>query len=298
MRVKIPSGLERKSLFNYLVDNKDRIIKEKKSMAIKSDSFSFPYDVASDAEALKAAKSFATKAEGDQAATLNAGEAMVKFVVNTALWADSHLDVLGIDAPKKSIKERGPDGVGLIYHLKDHGDSTCDRIGYPKAIYTSMMTLADLGIKMPNSNLLSTQVVIFESLVKKTLSEELYQQYIDKEVKQHSVGIQYVQIELCINDPEYKDEFAAWGKYYPLVLNKSVVDESGYFWFVAEYKLFEGSAVLWGSNIVTPMLSDEDDDESEYKSTQRKRPETDSTENVDLVEYLSKNLKFKPLNQV
>lgn len=43
-------------------------------------------------------------------------------------------------------------------------------------------------------------------------------------------------------------------KYYPDVVNKEDVDKQGYFWAVLEAKLKEGSAVLMGSNWVTPTL--------------------------------------------
>ena len=89
----------------------------------------------------------------------------------------------------------------------------------------------------------------------------MFQLYKDEAVDQHSIGMQYMQLVLCVNDPEYKEEFADWEKYYPLVINKEKVDRAGYFWYVTEIKLYEISAVLFGSNELTPTVSTEKDNQ-------------------------------------
>jgi hypothetical protein len=58
----------------------------------------------------------------------------------------------------------------------------------------------------------------------------------------------------CINDEDYKEEFANWQKYYPDVANKDVADADGYFFAVTEARVIEGSAVVIGSNTATPTL--------------------------------------------
>jgi hypothetical protein len=40
-----------------------------------------------------------------------------------------------------------------------------------------------------------------------------------------------------------------------MVVNKEVADTKGYFWAVTEAQFIEGSAVVKGSNYVTPVLS-------------------------------------------
>jgi hypothetical protein len=64
-----------------------------------------------------------------------------------------------------------------------------------------------------------------------------------------------VSLFLCINDEENADKFKNWNTYFPNVINKDVAVESGYFFAVTEVKLLEVSAVLWGSNELTPVLS-------------------------------------------
>jgi hypothetical protein len=57
-----------------------------------------------------------------------------------------------------------------------------------------------------------------------------------------------------VSDKRYQEDKANWDKYYPMVANKEKADEEGYFFAVTEAKIIEGSAVLKGSNYVTPTL--------------------------------------------
>ena len=66
--------------------------------------------------------------------------------------------------------------------------------------------------------------------------------------------MKYVKYDMAINDEDYPNEFEAWNKYYPEIANKKTADEKGYFWYVLEAKVVEGSAVPLGSNFVTPTL--------------------------------------------
>jgi hypothetical protein len=61
---------------------------------------------------------------------------------------------------------------------------------------------------------------------------------------------------LCIdsNEAMYSNEKASWDKYYPMVANKEVADQKGFFWAVTEAKVIEGSAVVKGSNECTPVM--------------------------------------------
>ena len=84
--------------------------------------------------------------------------------------------------------------------------------------------------------------------------------------------MQYVNILLCVNNPDYKAEFANWQKYYPLVGNSEKADELGYFYAVTEAKLKEISCVIAGSNELTPTLDTKEDIESST-DTQTKEEE-------------------------
>ncbi len=73
-------------------------------------------------------------------------------------------------------------------------------------------------------------------------------------INQHSIGLKYIKIALAINDEDYKEEFEVWNKYFENVINKDKAEVNGFFWAVQEIKLIENSAVLFGSNEVTPTL--------------------------------------------
>jgi len=82
----------------------------------------------------------------------------------------------------------------------------------------------------------------------------MFDQYKDGNVKNHSVGMRYVDLQLAINDPDYKEEFANWNKYIDDIVNREEAEAQGFFWPVKEAKVIEGSAVPLGSNWVTPTL--------------------------------------------
>jgi hypothetical protein len=76
--------------------------------------------------------------------------------------------------------------------------------------------------------------------------------------------MRYVKLFFCYNSdlPEYSSDKQNFDKYYPMVLNKDEADKSGYFWAVTEAKNVEASAVVKGSNFLTPVLSIEFIDEN------------------------------------
>ena len=83
------------------------------------------------------------------------------------------------------------------------------------------------------------------------------EQYAKGYVTNHSVGMQYVKIEMAINSESKFDveEKATWDKYINQIVNRDEVELDGYFFAVTEAKVIEGSAVLLGSNYVTPTIS-------------------------------------------
>ena len=88
----------------------------------------------------------------------------------------------------------------------------------------------------------------------KEYDQRIFRDYKNGKINQHSIGLYYVKIFLCVNDEDYKQEFAAWNKYIDMVINRDQVEEDGYFWAVTEIKLIECSAVLAGANSLTPTL--------------------------------------------
>lgn len=250
------ADLKGKDLYKFLRENKQALIAEKKSVIKRSDPFTYTPSISrlkvkKDGSIVKADVTD-PDADGDGSAddegTMipDQDSIHVTVVANTALWCDSQLDVLLPDCWKNSIKQR----KGIIPHLHDHIHMIEAKIGEVAKIYSKDMKLADLGINQTGS----TQVLIFETDVMKSYNEKIFNQYKLGKINQHSIGLAYVKISLCINDEESEKEYDFWNKYYPLVINKDVVDELGYFWVVSEIKLIENSSVLFGANEITPTL--------------------------------------------
>jgi hypothetical protein len=140
-------------------------------------------------------------------------------------------------------------------------------------LYSEEYSLQDLGLNMIGT----TQCLVMESSVKESLDGKCYQMYADKMINQHSIGLQYVKLELAINDVNYPTEFDVWNKYFMNVINKDVATKDGYFWVVPEIKLLEISAVLWGSNELTPTVDDNEEKSKPSTDTEDKEDEPVST---------------------
>jgi hypothetical protein len=140
----------------------------------------------------------------------------------------------------------------MIMHLQEHKMDFKSIISDGKDLKVSAkdMTFKELGYKAEGN----TQVLFFESTVKRDRNLYMFKQYADGNVNNHSVGMRYVKLELAVNNEDYKEEFAIWNKYIGNVSNKEDAKAQGYFWAVLEAKVIEGSAVPIGSNQVTPTI--------------------------------------------
>jgi hypothetical protein len=173
---------------------------------------------------------------------------IVKIIANTYNWLDSHGDMHVDGCFTKSIQENKK-----IYHLDNHNHSFNSIVGSIESVEETKVNWNDLGVQM-NSK---TTCLIVNSEINDCYNEQVYDFYKNGLIDQHSVGMQYVNIILCANSnkPEDSQYLDNWNKYYPLLGNKDVADEDGYFWVVKEAKLKEVSCVLWnGSNELTPTL--------------------------------------------
>lgn len=106
------------------------------------------------------------------------------------------------------------------------------------------------------------EVLIYEAVIKKDRNEFMFNQYKSGYVLNHSVGMRYVKLLWCYDnsDSDYSQNKENYDKYSKEILNKSDLGE--YFWAVLEAKNIEGSAVVKGSNFLTPVLSFELIDEN------------------------------------
>lgn len=261
MKISIDPELKGKELYRFLIENKSALIAQKKSMEKWCDAVSFSPTIYN----LKGKE--ATKAALGEI-PMDATSLRVKVVANTSLWCDSDMDVLLRDSAKKSMKER----KGLILHLKNHGRTLDDQVGDVADIYYEDIALMELGYNKSGTG----QALIFETDIRKSYDEKIFNKYRSGLIKQHSIGLQYVKLDLAINDPEDEKEYDYWNKYIDQVINREVAEEKGYFWVVPEYKLIENSAVLFGSNILTPTLDAKEDTTSQPLEDTAEEPLTKS----------------------
>ena len=87
----------------------------------------------------------------------------------------------------------------------------------------------------------------------------MFKLYQKGQVDNHSVGMRYVNLYLCIDSDEKwaVEEKKNWDKYISHVANKEDIQYK-MFYAVTEAKIIEGSSVLFGSNFVTPTLEVEE----------------------------------------
>jgi hypothetical protein len=92
----------------------------------------------------------------------------------------------------------------------------------------------------------------------------------------------YVKIDLAIDNQDDKEAYALYRKYLPMIGNADKVEQQGYFFAVQEAKLKEVSAVLQGSNDLTGIF----DNNKSLKSVD---------EITKMFDYLGKNLESKEI---
>lgn len=241
MKRFIPGNLSRKEIFAYLVKNEALIFNAKKSVTKEADGFvSAPLYVDDKGNLVN-------KAESDAIPVTESGRLKVVPVINTTNWLDSHGDVHIPGLWKKSLSDNKRTG---FYLLESHGRSFQSIIADECVGMTKNLSWKELGLDYSGV----TEALLFNAMLDKDRNEYMYEQYLKKRVKHHSVGMQYVKLVTCIDDDEYPVQKENWDKYIEMVANREEAEADGYFWAVLEAKIMEGSAVVFGSNSVTPTL--------------------------------------------
>ena len=266
----------KKELFNFLVENKSSLIAQKKAQLKTADCVVFNPSVS-----LDITKTNANKAN-NPIDVKDIDSINVVAVINTTNLMDSHMDVHIPGLWNKSLSENK-----TIMHLQEH------RMAFDKIIsdganlnaYTKNYSWGELGYGFEGD----TEALIFESKVDKKRNEFMFNQYANGYVKNHSVGMRYIQLIFCINDKDYGAEYEAWEKYFPIVANKEVAEDAGYFWAVKEAKVIEGSAVPLGSNFATPTL--------ENNKEENTMPSEDTSKNTQPSEDIEKRKFYNNLNR-
>lgn len=172
----------------------------------------------------------------------------VRSIINTTNLLDSHGDVHIPGLWKDSLKEQRN-----LCLIQEHRVTFDHIISDSVSASARKMTWKELGFDFAGE----TEALVFDSEIEKARNPFMFEQYARGYVKNHSVGMRYVGIKLCIDsgEKEYKEEKANWDRYIVEVVNRKEAEDAGYFWAVTEAKLIEGSAVVRGSNWATPVQS-------------------------------------------
>lgn len=231
-----------KEMLDFLFKNKKQLIAQKRAVIKKGDGISV-------APLIQWHKGQEAKKEGVEPLDPTLPDSLkVVVIINTTNFLDCHGDVHIPGLWAKSLSENK-----MLMHLQEHEMEFENIISDGKNLkaYTRTYTWQELGFPYDGV----TEGLTFESTIEKKRNEFMLNQYLNGWVRNHSVGMQYVRLDLAINDEDYPNEFAAWQKYYPMIANSDLADEEGYFWYVLEAKCIEGSAVPLGSNSATPTMT-------------------------------------------
>jgi len=227
----------KKEMLAELVANKSVIEDAKKSTIKQSDAI------------LISIKSEGAEKSGDTS-KVDYGDTIYP-VINTTNYLDSHGDVHGKDIWNKSVNDQS----GKLYYIINHDLSIGNIIALPKDVKPVLRTMnwSDLGRDYKGK----TTALVYEVKLTDLAPKQFVQLLQAGHPIENSVRMQYVSLAMCVNDDEYKDEYANWQQYIGEVANREDAEELGYFWYIKEAKIVkEGSAVLFGSNDVTPILNE------------------------------------------
>ena len=258
MKDNLPKFETKEELYDYLIENKEDLIYAKKAETKFEDSLgdhSINY-VQSDFS--KGEIGFVTIKNTDGEVT----EIEVRSIINTTNYLDSHCDVHIPGLWNRSIKNNTN-----IKMLQEHQMRFDKVIADKDDLDVSLKEYEwkDLGYNVEGK----TQALVFDATVKESRNQFMFDQYKNGNVDQHSVGMRYVQIKLAVNSDKdsHKNEKEVWDKYYSDIANKEEAEKAGHFWAVIEAKAIEGSAVLLGSNQITPTLARSNKEHQEGEQT-------------------------------
>lgn len=268
----------KKERIEWLIENKNSLIAQKKATLKTADAFGYVVPIYDAKEDVYKANNPITNFE-------ELDSIKVKAVINTTNVIDSHMDLHLKGIWNKSVKENK-----MIMHLAEHKMTFDDIIsdGANLKAYVQNTTWRDLGYNLDGE----TQALTFDSVVRADRNEKMFKQYAKGNVRNHSVGMQYVKMFLAVNDERYEEEFKVWEKYINLAVNKEVAEEYGYFWAVTEAKVIEGSAVPIGSNTYTPTQDNNYEPNKSFTQQQTEPSDMDTQLSQSLIN-LSRKIESK-----
>lgn len=238
----IPHFEDKKAELEWLRQNKTLLLHMKKAAIKYTDGLAHLY-------VPLFIKNAANKAESGEAPEVPT-DLNVQAVLNTTNYLDSHGDVHLKGIWKKTLSDNSKNG---FYLLQEH-ERRFDKV-IAEHVKASAQTKAwtELGMNYEGT----TQALVFDALVEPGRNPYMHEQYSKGRVREHSVGMYYDQILMAVNSKEkwWAEEKENWDMYVGEIINQEDLENRSMFWAVKSARLSEGSAVLMGSNPVTPTLS-------------------------------------------
>lgn len=270
MRIEIPDFESKDELFAWLRKNHDSLIAKKKAFDVTAEVYK--------AAGLGVIRHISPAVVVDE--TMDEDTIAVKVVMNTTLVMDGHSDVHDNGLWNKSLKENDQ-----FYHLQEHTQKFSHVLSDNSKAYVQSMRWKDLGLEADGE----TEALVFESRISKAENPKMFDSYKKGKVRNHSVGMRYVKMLFAMNsndpqDSQYKENF---DNYIGKIVNRDAAEKQGYFWVVKEAKLIEGSAVVFGSNSVTPTLQITTRKAEPVEATPKQEPDL-----TDIIKDI-KTIKFK-----
>lgn len=261
----------KEALFSKLKENKQLLISQKKLNNKYADSFDYNSILIN------------KKIDADKEDTFVEDPRLLKVrsVINTTNILDSHGDVHLKGIWNKSVREN----KNLLL-LNQHKQRFEDIITSDIKASVKKYSWRELGYEADGE----TEALIFDSNIHEERNPFMFDQYKRGYVRNHSVGMRYVKIELALNsDSKWnEEEKAVWDKHIDEIINKQDAERLGYFWAVYEAKVIEGSAVVFGSNPITPTLSVQEKNEpTQVTQDNKNEPSNDTQKMIEII----KNLK-------
>lgn len=229
----------KEELFKVLRENKSTLIAQKKMITKEADATVHYVSIKDD-------KGQTTKATYTDISQIN--QLKAELVINTTNLLDSHSDVHIKGIWNKSAKEQKN-----LMLLQEHQMKFDKIISDNVNVSVNEVKWSDLGYNYKGT----TEALTFDATIDKSRNPFMFEQYAKGYVKEHSVGMRYVKLELAMNSDSKWDveEKEVWDNYIDQVANKEQAEEQGYFWAILEAKIVEGSAVVKGSNFATPTIN-------------------------------------------
>lgn len=276
-KIQIPQFASKADLHAWLYENKSLLLEQKKAITKEADTVPFVVDeqpLSNKGESTDKAAPMMTN-NGDGEEPEEEGTIKAKLVINTTNVIDSHMDCHMKGIWKKSLNEKKQ-----FYLCQEHSLTFKGIITDKVKAYTKNIAWSKLGAPYEGN----TEALMFDAEIDADRNEYMFEQYGKGRVKNHSVGMRYVKVYMCVNSDQkyWAEEKANWDKYYSEVVNKEVADAAGYFWAVTEAKIIEGSAVVMGSNTWTPTMDmaekNIDEPTDDDQATPKNEPLNNSTQ--------------------